>query len=382
MGLPKRKVIALIHKMNSMTQASIPPHKAIIEMFNLAMDEKMLDYLLKLDTKQYTLKQLEEVYVSMYQDGWEEFKKELFLMSFVHPVSNDKNDMYELSSIFPGWVEFYTSGETNEKRIAIIEKFMEFWTILKKFNIFPVRTFTNIKSEMEKREGSIPKTSIYLSTSREISLNVPLESKQVVLAKKDIYELLKRNKDSIGVGNCFCRTHKQFATGEECALDIPKEACIALGEIAEHILAQGVGRRLSYEEACDMLEEFDKKGAIHTALHYKNNAEQEEMVICNCCKDCCLLYSGYLGGELSMIYTRAFYKPELIDETLCVGCDMCGKYCPTQATYYDKEKKKLIFDYKNCIGCGQCVSKCKFNVRKMIEDERDVFVKTRKKGIS
>lgn len=382
MSLPTEKVTKLIDMMNSMTQSVIPAQQPIIEMFELAMDEKMLDYLLKVGTTEYTMEQLEEVYVSMYGEGWEEFKKELLLMSFVHPVSNERKDIYELSPIFPGWIEFYTSGETNEKRAAIIEKFMEFWAVLKKMNKFPYRQLSDYKAVKAKKQGQAPKTTVYPSTgSREIKLDQPLDSKQVVLSKGDVYKLLEKNKDHIGIGNCFCRTHKKLSTGGSCDLGVPQEACFALGEIAEQILAQGTGRRLTYEEACDLLEEFEKKGAIHTAFHYKNDANYDEIVICNCCKDCCLLYSGYLEGGLSKVYTRASYKPEMVDESKCVGCNLCGKYCPTEATYYDKNKKKLVFNYKNCIGCGQCVAQCKFDVRKMVPDQRDVFVKTRKKVI-
>ena len=368
--------------MNSMTQSAIPPQKPIIEMYNIAMDEKMLDYLLELGTTQYTMDQLKDVYVRMYKEGWEEFKDELLLMSFVHPISNEQSDIYELSPIFPGLVEFYTCGETNEKRRAIIEKFMEFWAVLKKMNKFPYRQLSDFKAEKGRKNGQPPKTTVYPSIgSREIKLDKPLDSKQHVLCKNDVYAILEKNKDSIGVGNCFCRSHKKFTTGEDCDLGIPQEACFAVGAIAEQILAQGSGRRLTFEEACEMLEDFEKKGCIHTAFHYKNDANYDEIVICNCCKDCCLLYTGYLEGGLSKIYTRASYKPEMIDESKCVGCNLCGKYCPTEATYYDKDKKKLVFNEKICIGCGQCVNQCQFDVRKMVPDQRDVFVKTRKKVI-
>jgi ferredoxin len=62
----------------------------------------------------------------------------------------------------------------------------------------------------------------------------------------------------------------------------------------------------------------------------------------------------------------------------CKGCNLYSKYCPTGTTYYDKEKKELIFDYSKCVGCGQCVTQCHFDVRVMVEDQRDVFVKTKK----
>lgn len=379
--LPVKKVKALIHNMNAMSESTIAPMKPIIEMFNMAMDEKMLDYLLKLGTEEYTMDELETIYVDMYKDGWLEFKKELLNMCFVHPSGHDKPDIYELSAIFPGWVEFYTCGELNDKRAAIVEKFMEFYTLLKTFNVFPIREVMNKKGDVEKEKGKVPKVTVYPATgSREIVLDKPLESKQVTLIKNDVYEILRKNKDSIGIANCFCRTHKKLSANEECDLGIPNEACMAVGPLANQIMANGSGRKLTFEEASEILEDFEKKGCIHTAFHFKNNADYDELVICNCCKDCCLLYKGYQEGELSLIYTRSSYVPKIKDESKCVGCNLCARYCPTDATYFDKESHKLVFHYERCIGCGQCVSQCHFDVREMVPDLRDVFVKSKKRG--
>ena len=52
--LDTKKVKELIGMMNSMSNSSIPAQKPIIEMFNLAMDEKMLDYLIEMNTKSYS----------------------------------------------------------------------------------------------------------------------------------------------------------------------------------------------------------------------------------------------------------------------------------------------------------------------------------------
>lgn len=378
--LPVKKVKQLIKNMNSMSESSIALLKPIIEMFNIAMDEKMLDYLLRLGVNEYTIDELKSIYIDMYKEGWEEFKKELFTKCFVHPSSNEKSEMYELSAIFPGWVELYTCGELDENRAAVTEKFMEFWTVLKVANIAPVRAIMNLKGDAEK-DKKVPKTSIYPVTgSREIVLDKPLESKQVTLIKNDVYEILRKHKDSIGVGHCFCRTHKKISKNEDCDLGIPNEACLAVGPIANQIISNGSGRKLTLEEASELLEDFEKKGCIHTAFHYKNNANLDEIVICNCCKDCCLLYKGYQEGELSLIHTRSSYVPKVIDETKCVGCNLCARYCPTDATYYNKDKHKLIFHYDKCIGCGQCVSQCHFDVREMVPDLRDVFVKAKKRG--
>ena len=49
------------------------------------------------------------------------------------------------------------------------------------------------------------------------------------------------------------------------------------------------------------------------------------------------------------------------------------------ATWYDKERAELVYDIDRCIGCGQCVTQCPSGYRSMVKDERNIFVKTRKK---
>ena len=169
--------------------------------------------------------------------------------------------------------------------------------------------------------------------------------------------------------------------GDECNIGIPVEACISLGAISRQLVNSGVARHLPYEEAVALMEDFERKGCVHTAFHYGHNVENEEIVICNCCNDCCELYGAYQKGYLSKILVKAYYTPEMIDETRCVGCDKCGKVCPTTATYYDREAKKLVFDYEKCVGCGQCVNQCKFDVRKMVRDERNVFVRSKEERL-
>lgn len=383
MNLPDTKVKQLIKLMNSMSSASIPAQKPIIEMFNIAMDEKMLDYLIALGTDYYDVKGLKEVYEKLYgnnDEGWNKHYRELLNMSFIHPKNNEERHLYSLSPIFPGWVEFYTSGPMDEKRQAVLDKFMEFWGILKKLNIMPVRILTDMKAMKKMKEKVPPRVSTYVNKGKEIILNKPLESIQEIHPKGDIYDLLEKNKNEIAVMNCFCRTYKKIHKNEDCDFALPIEGCITLGALSQQVVENGVAKHLKFEEAIQLLNEFSKKGAIHTTYHYHNDANYDEIVVCNCCLDCCLLYSGYKEGGLSKIFARCYYKPSILNESKCIGCNLCGKHCPTEATDFDRKTGKLIFNYDNCIGCGQCVTQCKFNVREMVEDRRDVFVKTKKRG--
>ena len=381
MSINEKKVKQLINLMNSMSNTHIMAHKSIIEMFNIAMDEKMVDYLLRLGNNYYTKEELKDVYVELYgKDGLDEFYGELMNMSLVHPKSDEERHLYGVSPIFPGWVEFYTSGPMNPKRQAILEKFIEFWSLLEKLNIGPIRFFWDQKTINKMKKGIAPPVATYTNPVREINLDQELKSKQEIYIAGDVFSLLKKHKDEIAVMNCFCRTHKKLTTGNDCDLGIPIEGCMTLGALASQVVDSGVAKYLRYEEAVELLEEFERKGCIHTAFHYHNNSENDAIVICNCCKDCCLLYKGYNNGAISNLYARSFYKPEVIDINRCVGCNICSKYCPTDATYYDRENKQLVFIYDKCIGCGQCVTQCHFDVRKMVKDERDVYVKTKKKS--
>ncbi len=383
MGLPEKKVKELIKMMNTLTESKIPPMKPIIECFEIGMNEKMLDYLLRCGVEEHSMEELKQIYIDMYgkknfDAEWDSFWQEIYEMSFLIPGEKDSTK-FLLATIFPGWIELSVSGPLNEKRQAIIEKFMTFWTLLKKLNIPPVRFLTNIQGVRE-RDTQTPRMSTYLSTgSREISLHQPLTSEHQVRMAGDVYQLLERHKDQLSVMNCICRTHKQISGGE-CDFDLPIEGCINIGPLSHQLVDNGISRKLTFEEACDLVEEFEKKGCIHTLFHYGSNTDKEAINICNCCNDCCLLYNSYQEGYISKVFVKSFYSPEMIDETRCVGCNKCGKYCATGATYYDKKAKKLVFDYDSCVGCGQCVTQCAFDVRKMVPDERAVFAKTKKKG--
>lgn len=383
MALPEKRLKELINLMNSKSTASVPAAKPIIEMFNMAMDEKTMEYLLKAGVEIHTVPELKAIYHEMYggddaewQDFWE---NNILMFSFFHPCDESNREIYELSPIFPGWVEFTVGGPINEKRAAILNKFMEFWGILKKVNIAPIRYLTNLKGDRKIEKGAAPRIGNVINSGREVVLNQPLESEQQVYISGDVHRILKKYENEIAVLNCFCRQHKYINTGKTCDFDLPIEGCVVVGSLSKQLEDNGIARHLTFEEATALINEFRDKGCVHTTFHHNNDANKDEMVICNCCTDCCLLYEGYRNGGLSKIFTRSYYSPQVIDITRCVGCDLCGRYCPTEATFYDKQKKELIFRYENCIGCGQCVSKCKFDVRRMVKDERDVFVKTKKR---
>ncbi len=389
MSLDEKKVKRLIGIMNEMTSVEIPPMKPIIRCFELGMDEDILEYLLRVGTSRHSKETLHQLFDTMLAMGeisnardWPQFWNELMVMSFLIP--SEHSDEYELASIFPGWIELATSGAPTKKRQDIMESFMEFWEILKTLNVGPLRFMTNMQGVRDRDRGVMhmgtPTAVTPARGKRTIEVGERLTSEQEVLPVNSVFDIFAAHKDQIAVMNCICRSHKQLNGGGTCEHGMPLQSCMPVGAIAQQLIDSGVARHVPYDEAIEMVKDFERKGCIHTTFHYAGDARREALAVCNCCTECCLLYGGLRQGYTSKVQMRAYNRPEVVDASACRGCNQCGKHCPTEAIRYDKEAGKLVFNYENCVGCGQCVTQCAFGVQRMVPDERAVFVKTKKKS--
>lgn len=370
----KEKIITLGKYMNGNSKFHIPLVQSIIDCFEIVMTEEDIDYLLKLENGAYTKEELQTLW-ALDDAEFEKVFEQLMSKSLMWQTTKGK---YELIPIFPGWIEMYASGPLNDTRKQLIQKFGEFEELLKKLNIPPVRAYMNHVNTNNMRKESGRMSTAVARGSKKVELNQKLTSEQAVYIAGEVYSLLEKNREHLAVMNCFCRMKKELE-GHTCDYKVPVEGCMALGRMAQQLIEAGIARKVSFEEGVALVKQFEDLGCIHTIYHYRISSDEEEAVLCNCCVDCCFLYNSYREGALSQLLMKAYYKPEILDESKCVGCNLCHRYCPTAATWYDKENKKLMFDINKCIGCGQCVTQCHFEVRHMVREERNVFVKTQKR---
>jgi ferredoxin len=176
-----------------------------------------------------------------------------------------------------------------------------------------------------------------------------------VMLLSEIEDMLDAARHIV-VQPCDCRR-----LGQSC--DRPIETCIWMDDAALEALDRGHGRRLTSEEAKELVRWADKKGLMHTA-----DGEWRTRglgAICNCCA--CDCYPFRAAQELGSkgVWPKSRYIA-VHDTEACNLCGACVKRCHFGAFYHDgsrlkvdgKTKKNVMFDPDKCWGCGLCANTC------------------------
>jgi NAD-dependent dihydropyrimidine dehydrogenase PreA subunit len=176
-----------------------------------------------------------------------------------------------------------------------------------------------------------------------------------VMLLSEVEEMIEAAEEIV-VQPCDCRK-----LGENC--NRPVETCIWLDEGARQALDRGHGRRLTKEEAIQLLRQADKKGLMHTA-----DSEWRERglhAICNCCACDCYPFRAAQELGTKSIWPKSHYIAEYYSN-LCNQCGACVKRCHFEAFYHDgsirevdgTNKKGVALDPEKCWGCGLCANTC------------------------
>jgi formate hydrogenlyase subunit 6/NADH:ubiquinone oxidoreductase subunit I len=179
-------------------------------------------------------------------------------------------------------------------------------------------------------------------------VNAPVNVSRPIAPYEDVRELIK-SQDRIAVAKCFCAA-QQAALETGC--DQPLEVCIVLGFYADYYTDLGFGRRITQEEALDILERSEEAGLVHQFAD-----SLDPGAICNCCPDCCggLRILKRLPNPAAFVISNHLSK---IDPGLCDGCEICVDRCPMDAISMTADGAAADIKLDRCIGCGLCVKSC------------------------
>jgi ferredoxin len=274
------------------------------------------------------------------------------------PSKNTGTVVYRLLPPIPGLFEFtLMRGEKTEKEKKLAGLFD--------------RLFKEIADLVQTGYDPIMD---YLKTVPPITRVVPVEQEieqkgDDVLPYEDVKKIINRF-DKIAVSTCYCR-HEKDLLGKPCHVTNERNNCFIFGQTAEFVIKYKFGRQVSKDEALKIMDKAREDGLVHKAFHVKQDVNNEEYAICNCCKCCCGTFQiYYLGGSPMQSYSSCVAR---VVDSDCNGCGSCEEACPMETITLVDDIASI--DEEKCIGCGVCSNQCPVSAIKLERTGiRNVFV--------
>ena len=194
---------------------------------------------------------------------------------------------------------------------------------------------------------------------RTIPINRTVEDPRGIMPYEDVTGIIE-SQNFLAVTKCACRQRKRLDP-HSSACQHPEEVCLHFGNLARYLVETGIGRRISKEEARDILKVAAEAGLVHAV----SNREQEADTICNCCSCSCLFFESYHVLKHHKSHDFSNYRVRTNPET-CKACGLCMQRCPVQALKLEdsslakneRRKAAKLVNSDHCLGCGVCVYKC------------------------
>ena len=158
-----------------------------------------------------------------------------------------------------------------------------------------------------------------------IPVEQAIDAKNTSLDIEHISYWLKKYEGHLSVGICSCR-YGRSKLNEGCG-DSCEEWCIGVGDMADYCVETNKGRKITYEEAIQILKNAEANGYVHQITNI--DGENKIFAICNCNVNNC---NGFRTSQLFITpnMSRSAYTAH-IDIDKCVACGKCVEYCPSGA---------------------------------------------------
>ncbi|MBW2703464.1 MAG: 4Fe-4S binding protein [Deltaproteobacteria bacterium] len=359
-----------------MNEQSIHPLQTSDELFHIidaALTEKEIEFLLKMGGGFHSRQGLRET-TGLDAPPFDATLKSLIYKGPVAIISDkDGNKRFHMMTIYPGWFEFYMMrgvDDADHREFAL--RMEKMYTAAYEFGNEEV--INELVRDVGPHFAVTPTAPQAQKKTRTVAVGVSLESENHVYASQTITELFESlpEDEAISVGYCLCRFEKALI-GDPCRVGMPMETCISIGPAAEHLIAEGISRRITKADAIDRVKEWQDLGCVHqtgrTIPLVDFQATYPADVICNCCWDCCGVIGNYNRGYLPLTVT-AHYRA-IIDAEACAGCGECVEHCPVKVI---SMQEVAVIEDEHCIGCGQCQHRCPHGAISLEADKRVVFL--------
>ncbi len=236
---------------------------------------------------------------------------------------------YALPPLVPGIFEFQFMRGTRTERDQTLAKLIH-----------------KYKEAVEAHRG-IPK--ITFPPTRVITVEERVEVANTVHTYDQVSQYVE-NSDPIAVSTCYCR-HEAGLVDASDSCGAPNDVCMQFGMGAQFVIDQGLGRKISKQEAQEVLTRSEEAGLVHCSVN-RQNIE----FICNCCADHCVILKTALAQPKPGLALNSGFQPA-IDPDTCTGCEECVDACPSVALAMSEDDVPVL-DLDRCFGCGVCATVC------------------------
>jgi Pyruvate/2-oxoacid:ferredoxin oxidoreductase delta subunit len=372
-GERKRKLRTLVRLMAGQSKKMLPVTRELIDCFAVVLSPEETDFLISMGKDVRRFEELKKC-SGLSEISCRETLESLLTKGLIETFPDGSgNEIYKLQAIIVGWFEKYlASGNFTGDKKEFGRRVNAYFTYFYRLNRAPLRGAVNLQNRLLTTNYSIASIPQGKSSKTiKLDATVPVPDKQVY-PPRDIDAVVEKygSEGKIAVMNCFCRRVRE-SVDEACRFAHPEEVCLGLGDHADYIVRCGLGRRISKDEAMDIIHESERRGAIHTLMHIRDDARLGAIEICNCCWDCCGIFGTYNRGILGLSFL-SYYLAKVTDEKSCIGCGKCAIYCPVTAVTVSEGKASI--DARRCIGCGQCAFQCNQGVMELVPSERRVVL--------
>lgn len=217
----------------------------------------------------------------------------------------DGIDMFWTETWIPGTMEMIVNNMENIEKYPIVAYAME--------------AYGRVRGPLSS--GAFP---VGVGLMRVIPIESAIDGESRKAGYEEISKYLNEN-DLFSVSNCSCRTDREVM-GEGCG-HLKEDMCIQMGHAAEYYIRTGRGRKISREEAFEILKKAEENGLMHEIPNTDGSGHTH--AICNCCGCGCLsMRTAAMFKNVDMI--RSNYRA-VVDTQKCVACGQCVENCPVNA---------------------------------------------------
>ncbi len=252
----------------------------------------------------------------------------------IFSLSQKKGTAYSFAPLVPGVFEMQlirSKGGDDQYYKDFSQLFEEFYAEIGEW----------LRPKLENRDPQV---------MRIITIEKSIESSpglNVIAVSTDKYSEMVDRNNSFCIVICPCR-HSTELVGKGCGK--PKDVCSAMGWLADLVVENGLGHRVSKEEFIEA-----KMRAADAGLVNMVDNMQDPLQVCSCCGCCCGVLRIANQHNIPKILTKSHFESS-VDSEKCNGCGICIEWCPMKAIALENEI--VTVDYTRCIGCGVCVTKC------------------------